>query len=244
MSDLGPWNPLQPREVSALLAGVNAWWWLSGGWSLDLLIGSETRIHADTDVTILRPELFTIREHLSGWDLHVADPRGTGSFRAWHKDSDLDENLHDVWCRPSATEPWCLQLMINDVEGDQWVYRRHRRIRRPLETLTGRASSEAMPALAPEIQLLYKSKDLRDKDQADFLRVLPCLEHEERAWLLDSLILTDPHHPWIGDLRRVECDRRESSNDSQPVASARSTDKSDPRPLPPPPSLGTSRKND
>jgi hypothetical protein len=203
MSELGFWEPLQPREVSELLAGVNARWWLSGGWSLDLLIGFETRVHADTDVTILRPDVLTIREHFSLWDLHVADPPGVGSLRPWHRDADLDESLHDVWCRPSATEPWCLQLMINDVDAGQWVYRRDRRITRPVERLAGRASSEAMPALAPEIQLLYKSKNPRDKDHGDFLRVLPYLHDDERAWLLDSLLLTDPHHPWIGDLRRV-----------------------------------------
>jgi hypothetical protein len=170
---------------------------------LDLLIGSETRVHHDTDVTILRSDLLTIREYFSLWDLHVADPPGMGSLRPWHKDSDLDESLHDVWCRPSVTEPWCLQLMINDVEAEQWVYRRDRRITRSLETLAGRASSKAMPALAPEIQLLYKSKNVRDKDQADFLRVLPCLHDDERSWLFESLLLTDPHHNWISDLRSV-----------------------------------------
>jgi hypothetical protein len=203
VSKLGPWKPLQPLEVSELLAGVKARWWLSGGWSLDLLIGSQTRVHVDTDVTILRTELRAIREHFSLWDLHVADPPGMESLRPWHGDSDLDESLHDVWCRPSATEPWCLQLMINDVEAGQWVYRRDRRIRRPLETLAGRASSEAMSALAPEIQLLYKSTNFRDKDRTDFLRVLPCLDDDERAWLLDSLVLTDPHHPWIDEMRKV-----------------------------------------
>ena len=58
--------------------------------------------------------------------------------------------------------------MVADVEGEDWVYRRGARVRRRLASLAGRASVPGLPVLAPEVQLLYKSKDVRDKDQADF----------------------------------------------------------------------------
>jgi hypothetical protein len=90
--------------------------------------------------------------------------------------------------------------MVNDVEAGEWVYRRDGRIRRPLESLAGRASTRAMAVLVPDVQLLYTSTHLRDKDQADFDRVLPLLDGDERRWLHAALCLTAPGHPWLGPL--------------------------------------------
>jgi hypothetical protein len=200
MTDLGQWDPLRPEQLAELFDELRARWWLSGGWSLDLLVGRETRRHADIDVTILRPEIDLVRAHLSSWELHIADPPGSGRLRPWDVGSELAPELHDVWCRPGAQEPWRVQLMVNDVEAGEWVYRRDRRIRRPLETLAGRASTRAMAVLVPDVQLLYKSTHLRDKDHADFARVLPLLDGDERRWLQAALCLTAPGHPWIGPL--------------------------------------------
>jgi hypothetical protein len=54
--------------------------------------------------------------------------------------------------------------------------------------------------LAPEIQLLYKSKGLRPKDQADFDAVLPALRPEQRRWLRDALTIESPSHTWLSGL--------------------------------------------
>src|ERR1700753_3418450 len=139
MAPLGDWDPLQPAAVQELLAELDVWWCLSGGWALDLLLGHETRAHGDTDVTVLRSDTQRVREHLSAWDLHVADPPGVGTLREWHVGSELGSELHDVWCRRTSSDPWCLQLMINEIESGEWIYRRDGRIRRPIETLAGRA---------------------------------------------------------------------------------------------------------
>lgn len=200
MTGLGRWAPLRPDEVSALLQDLRAPWWLSGGWSLDLLMGRETRDHGDTDVTILRSDADGVRRFLHGWDLHVADPPGIGTLRPWPTGSPLASELHDVWCRPSATEPWCLQFMINDAESGRWIYRRDHRIRRPIDSLAGRASTMAMAVLAPEVQLLYKSAHIRPKDDMDFRRMRPHLEVGERRWLFESLLVTAPGHRWIAAL--------------------------------------------
>ena len=197
MADLGPWDPLAHAEVQALFAGADFPWWIAGGWSLDLLVGRQTRAHADTDVTVLRPDLAQVRCHLAEWDIHVADPPGAGSLRPWPQRQALDEGLHDLWCRRREGEPWRLQLMVDDVEGEEWVYRRDRRLRRPIGTLAGRASLPDLPALSPELQLLYKSTSLRPKDQADFEGVLPLLTGVERAWLAGALELTAPGHAWL-----------------------------------------------
>jgi hypothetical protein len=54
-----------------------------------------------------------------------------------------------------------------------------------------------MQVLAPEIQLLYKCKGLRPKDQADFETVLPALDAARRGWLRSAIAVLSPAHPWL-----------------------------------------------
>ena len=184
--------------MPGLLAGCDATWWLAGGWAIDLLVGQQTRRHEDLDVLVLRPEQHVVREHLREWDVHVADP--PGALRPWPLGEELPPHLHDVWIRRDAGSPWRFQLMIDDVDGDDWLFRRDHRIRRPIASLRGRASREDLPVLVPEIQLLYKSGRPRPKDLADLDTVLPHLTDEERRWVHDALVLTRPDHEWIARL--------------------------------------------
>jgi hypothetical protein len=163
-----------------------------------LFLGEETRPHDDIDVLILRRDNSRVRTALAGWDAHAADPPGT--LRPWPVGEPLPFAVHDVWCRVSAGEPWRFQLMIDNTEGDDWIYRRDERIRRPISQLDGPASTEGRRVLAPEIQLLYKSKGLRPKDQADFDAVLPALRPEQRQWLRDALTIESPSHTWLPGL--------------------------------------------
>jgi hypothetical protein len=196
VADLGSWAPLAPDGVRALLAEAPFSWWLAGGWSLDLLAGRQTRPHADTDVQVVRRDLAAVRSWFAEWDPHVADPPGAGTLRPWPPGEVLGAALHDVWCRQGETEPWRVQLMVADADGEDWVYRRDRRVRRPLATLAGPASAAGLPVLAPEVQLLYKSTGLRAKDQEDFDRFEPLLSDAEAGWLLGALALAEPAHPW------------------------------------------------
>lgn len=52
----GPWEPLSPEQAAELLSPIEAKWWIAGGWAIDLLVGHQSRAHADLDVLILRPE--------------------------------------------------------------------------------------------------------------------------------------------------------------------------------------------
>ena len=180
------------------MGAVKAPWWLAGGWALDSFLGLVTREHADSDALILRRDHVDVREDLAEWDAHAADPPGT--LRPWRVGEHLPEEVHDVWLRRRPDLPWAFQFMIDETDGGDWLYRRDRRIRRPLASLSGPTSSPACQVLAPEIQLLYKSKGLRPKDESDFAAVLPELDEPRRAWLRDALRLTSPDHPWLGAL--------------------------------------------
>ena len=90
--------------------------------------------------------------------------------------------------------------MLDESEENCWVYRRDSGVRLQLKALVHR-TSDGIPYLAPEVQLLYKAKAARSRDEADFRSVAPNLGHEARNWLLQSLVKTLPSHPWIGELQ-------------------------------------------
>ncbi|MEV0590446.1 hypothetical protein [Nonomuraea cavernae] len=64
------------------------------------------------------------------------------------------------------------------------------------------AGGYAMQAHEIEVQLLYKAKGTRPKDQADFEAVLPLLSDGQRRWLDEALETEHTTHPWRERLRR------------------------------------------
>ena len=197
---LGEWEPLSVEAVTDLLRGMDARWWIAGGWALDLHLGRQTRPHHDIDVLVLREDLRGVRERLRGWDLHAADPPGAGVLRPWPEDEQLPAALHDIWCRPTPTSPWVLQLMVDDTADGEWVFRRDRRVHRPVGELSGPASTAARKVLAPEVQLLYKSRTPRPRDVADFRLVAGALDDRQRSWLREALTTVAPEHGWLASL--------------------------------------------
>jgi hypothetical protein len=197
-TDLGPWEPMTPAEVANLLGSAPCVWWIAGGWAIDLHLGRRTRHHDDIDVLILRHDQLVMQEVLRHWDLHAADPPGT--LRPWRHGEVLPPEVHDIWCRRTPESPWSLQFMIDTATDGLWTYRRDPRVRRPLGELDGEASNSDRRVLAPEVQLLQKSKTLRPKDEADFLAVRDCLTDEQRVWLARSLRLVSPTHHWLAEL--------------------------------------------
>ena len=91
--------------------------------------------------------------------------------------------------------------MVAEASDGEWLFRRTARIHRPVATI-GLRTADGIPYLAPEIQLLYKAKGLRPKDEADFARVLPYLDRDRRAWLAQTLAIVHPGHHWLFALER------------------------------------------
>ncbi|GCE08171.1 nucleotidyltransferase domain-containing protein [Dictyobacter aurantiacus] len=197
----GRWQPWGPHEVARFFETVTVPWWIAGGWALDLFLGEQTREHEDIDVQFLRRDQQAIRSVFGDWDVQAVHEGSspTWPFRTWEQGVPLSEGVHDIWCRPTPASPWALQLMVADSSDGDWLFRRDARIQRPLTSIGGR-SADGIPYIAPEIQLLYKAKGRRPKDEMDFERVAPSLDRARRLWLRQALEMTLPGHPWLARL--------------------------------------------
>lgn len=124
------WQPLSPTELRETLINLKCQWAVAGGWAIDLFLGKQTRNHEDIDIIVKREDQFEVQRALKDWELWVADPPGT--LRPWRKSEFIGKGLQDIWCRRSRNDPWQIQVMLYDVENGDWIFKRDKSIRRPL----------------------------------------------------------------------------------------------------------------
>jgi hypothetical protein len=194
-SDLGTWAPLSLSQTIELFSDAPFRWWIGGGHALELFVGRSWREHSDTDVGLLRDDAPGLRAVLDGWDVQVA---AAGELSPWSgavPRADLHQN--NLWCRRSATGEWALDVTVGDGDDTDWIYRRDASLRVPWAHAIV-VNAAGVPYLAPELQLLFKSKDLRPKDDLDAHEVIPALDAGRRARL--SVVLP-ADHSWQSLLR-------------------------------------------
>lgn len=200
----GPWAGRTPSDVAALFDGYPGLWWVAGGWAIEAFTGV-SREHEDTDASVLRSDLPLLRKHLAGrLDVWTA---ASGALCPLLPDDRPDAAAGEVlppgcgqvWTRPSALQPWEYDVLLGPGSDDEWVYKRDESLRLPMRDALW--ERDGIRYLQPEIQLLYKAKGLRAKDQRDFDVALPFLDDRRRAWLADALHRTLPQHPWAAALR-------------------------------------------
>jgi hypothetical protein len=200
----GPWVARTPRDVAELFAGYPGTWWVAGGWALQAFTGVE-RHHEDIDPGVLRRDLPLLRRHLAP-RLH-AWTASSGALRPLRPDVDPDGAPDDVllegsgqlWTRRDAGSPWEYDILLSPGTPQTWVYKRDPAVTMPMAEALW--SADGVRYLQPEIQLLYKARGLRPKDQQDFDATLPALDPTRRSWLADALLRTSPGHPWLAALR-------------------------------------------
>lgn len=97
--------------------------------------------------------------------------------------------------------------MLDDGDGDSWRSRRCAAVARPISGL-GMKGSGGVPFLAPEVQLFYKAKSPRSKDELDFAAALPLLSEPQKAWLRDAVAVAyGRDNPWLNRLDAGTVDR-------------------------------------
>lgn len=193
--------------AAALMQGFPGPWFVSGGWAIDLFLERVTRKHSDIEIGIYRRQQNLLWTQLSGWRLEKAieTPAGEKSHRwdPWDQGEDLRLPIHQIRATAPTGDPAEVDFLLNERTDTHWVFRRHPDLQRPVEEVAI-ISSLGIPILAPEIQLLFKAKQTRAKDQADFESTLPRLTMVQRGWLADALQRYHADHAWLVAIR--ECD--------------------------------------
>ena len=205
-----PWLPLSVDEVMDLMRGAPFFWCLAGGHAIERVVGRPYRAHDDIDIVVLRTDLEGLQQRLTGWHLSAADP--PGSLRPWEAGEKLPWRVHDIWGRREESPAWELQVMVQEADAGKWYFRRDDRVQGPIDELTKIVG--AVPCLRMDLQLLYKAKSSRPKDETDFQHLLPHLSGDERRRLADWLRLTCANgHHWIASL---EMESGDGTLDSDP----------------------------
>lgn len=186
-------------DAVELFASVGKPWWVAGGWALDLFLGEQTRPHDDLDLVVLRHDIDAFRDHLEGWDLWVGLGNDQLEDHPLTPKSPFSAHREVLWCRPSPAAPWAFELLLTPSDKGDWIFKRDPAIRRPISEIGG-VSPDGVPYLRPEIILLFKANNLRDKDQTDAATVLPRLDAPATQWLRTALEHVHPGHEWLNDL--------------------------------------------
>jgi hypothetical protein len=134
-------------------------------------LGRSWRDHDDLDIGIRRADLPAAMGWLAGWDFRVAP--------------------NNVWAR-RGYGPWEIDLTVGEGDEDHWTYRRDPTLTRTWEEAV-LWTADGVPYLAPELQLLFKGKKPRPKDDQDLEAVVPELSVVGLEFLAASLPID---HTW------------------------------------------------
>lgn len=189
----------EPLKLAALLADLPATWYIAGGWALDLFLKQVTREHHDIEIAIYRDQQEIVRQYFKerNWHLDKIIPRPEGGLVVeWLDGERLERPIHQIRPRPASSKTSPFDILINEREGEEWLFRRDLSVRRPLSSV-GNYTDDGIPYLRPEIVLLYKAANPRPQDEADFSFAHPFLENEQREWLYQTIQTLYPQHHWL-----------------------------------------------
>ena len=181
------------------MAGYDHPWFISGGWAIDLFLGRVTRDHDDVEVGAFFPDQPAIRRHLRDWDLFRPTD---GRWLALGAEDEVRLPEFQIQARSADLAPHEFDIFLNPLDGSDWVSRRHAGLIVPAAAVAAisagaRGEPAGIPFLVPEIQLLYKAKYHRPKDDADFAVALPRLDERRRTWLRTALEAYHPGDAWL-----------------------------------------------
>lgn len=185
------------RSIVRLLDEFPAPWFVCGGWAIDLFVGHQTRQHSDLEIGIFRDDQKAIRETFADWNLgKVVDAAERPAIVPWYDGEWLTLPIHQVKLYREGFRPREFEFFLNDCDRQLWHFRRMPEITMLRDRLV-RRTTDGIFYVAPEVQLLYKARLVRDRDRSDFDVALPLMDGEQRRWLRTSLDLFQPDHEWI-----------------------------------------------
>ncbi|MFF2448287.1 nucleotidyltransferase domain-containing protein [Neobacillus sp. NPDC058068] len=181
----------QCQSITSLMSGFNKSWFIAGGWAIDLFIGKETREHKDLEIAIFRKEQQYLKDYLKEWEFKKVIK---GKLHPWESEP-LKLPIHEIHAsnRLNGNK---IEILLNETEDNNWQFRRDFRIFCPINSVWSN-SEIGIPYLNPEIVLLYKAKNTREKDHQDFMKIKDYLDNKKKQWLRNALELHEPEHKWL-----------------------------------------------
>ena len=178
-------------SIKTVMSDFNKEWFIAGGWAIDLFLGKETRDHHDIEIGIFREDQIELKHYLRNWECKKVLQ---GEFNTWHSEY-LELPIHEIHAINHMNK--CeLEILLNESDAENWRFRRDLAIFCPLASVW-RYSDTGIPYLAPEIVLLYKVKNTREKDHKDFLSVKDVLDTKQKNWLIQAIKIHEPKHEWL-----------------------------------------------
>jgi hypothetical protein len=178
-------------KVNEWMSEFNGQWGIAGGWAIDLCIGKEIRAHSDIEVAIFREDQHVLKKALPDWSFEKVVGK---EFVDWEEEW-LELPVHEI----HGVHKWSgdrLEVLLNETRDGKWIFRRESSISFPESSLFLNLN-EGIPYLHPAVVLLYKAKNAREKDHADFFTVKSFLKGEDKNWLRKALQVHVPGHKWI-----------------------------------------------
>lgn len=185
------WQPYSIETIQRKYAGLP--WILAGGYAIEYVLGESFRSHGDIDILIPRSAQRLLPQVEATEQLFVND--SPGHLSPWELGEYAEQPIYSFWIAGPTLAFWCLQVMLYDESDGDWHYKRNADIRMPAEEIY--LTQHGIRILKPEIQLLYKSKTIRPKDQLDFAKCLPTLSPPARTWLAEALERCYDTHLWL-----------------------------------------------
>jgi hypothetical protein len=192
----GDWAPLDPGTITAFMDGFDRPWWIVGGWSIEAFTGV-SRPHEDMDISILSSDAPAFREFLGDrWTAWNIDEDWLRPFN--HRFPEVRPDSQ-VWIRRNAQSPWVLDVPFTPDTDGRWSNKRHLAHTEHLEDVTWTAP-DGLRYARPEVTLMFKAAQQREKDRIDADVALPMLDEPARRWLRDTIARIDPDHEWARNL--------------------------------------------
>ena len=188
----GGWDPLDPSTIAEFMDGFDRPWWIIGGWSHEAFTGV-SRDHEDMGISILSSDAAAFRAFLGDrWTAWNVDD---GWFRPFdHRFPEVRPDSQ-VWVRRDARSPWVLDVPFTPDTDGRWTNKRNPEHTEHLADVTW-VARDGLRYAKPEVTLMFKAAQVRDKDRRDAEVVLPMLDDHARDWLRSAVARIAPEHPW------------------------------------------------
>jgi hypothetical protein len=185
-----------PLKVAAVMREFKPDWFVAGGWAIDLFLEKETRPHNDIEIAVFRRDQMILQNYLCKWRLQKVE---RGALSDWKKNEFLELPVFEIHAFNGKAEISRLEILLNETNGEEWIFRRNEIVTKPLSKLHSESNC-GLKFLRPEIVLLYKSKNPREKDERDFRATVKRLDSESKIWLRSALSVCYSKHDWLQNL--------------------------------------------